>query len=241
MNPLASWILTILLSLTPTQKLTYVGAYNEAEGERKARLESYAADLANTVTSYAPVFRGDDGVAKSAVLLLAIAKHESNFSAEVDLGLNRAKRTKAGQEDHGRSWCTLQINLGQRGKMLVGDAEMRSWSGRDLLRDRTKCFRAGLEIARRSVASCTSVFPGDTSRWLNQYASGECLPPTDVCEGNSLCLVRATNKLRDASKKSKDRVRTYEHLWQRFGSQAPKVEQTPQPEAARATGIEPAI
>lgn len=230
MVSLSSWILTALLSLSPRPVAPYIGAPVETKEAHRERLEQYANDLATVVTENPSAFQGPHGAARSAALLMAIARHESAFSRDVDLGINRLARTKAGQEDRGRSWCSLQINLG-KGRVPLGDETMRSWRGQDLLQDRKKCLRVGLEIARRSVASCTTSFPSDPSRWLNMYASGECRPDTNKCDGNSLCLDFAAKKLRDASKKSKDRVRTYELLWSRFGATAP----TSVPENADAT------
>jgi len=45
------------------------------------------------------------------------------------------------------------------------------WSHADLVADRTKCFRAGYRLLRRSIGACRRLPPLD---WLSAYARGQC-------------------------------------------------------------------
>lgn len=219
----STWILALLLSLVkpgPAVSLL-TGAENETDAARQARFAEISSDLSAVVQAEAPIFPGPQGRARTAALLLGIAAYESAFLLEVDKGLDREERAKRGQEDHGRSWCLLQINLG-KGRVMVGSEEMRSWYGKDLVQDRKKCFRVGLEMARRSVASCARVF-ADQRLWLNQYASGECKPDVSKCAGDATCEGKAERKLAEASLKSRNRMDAYIRGYDRFRKTAPRA------------------
>ena len=219
----STWILALLLSLVkpgPAVSLL-TGAENETEVARRERFAAISRDLSEVVQSEAPIFPGPQGRARTAALLLGIAAYESAFLLEVDRGIDREERAKRGQEDHGRSWCLLQINLGQ-GRVLVGSDEMRSWRGQDLVADRKKCFRVGLEMARRSVASCARVF-GDQRLWLNQYASGECKPDVSKCAGDATCEGKAQRTIAEASLTSRNRMDADIRGYDRFRKTAPKM------------------
>lgn len=167
METLSGWILIVLLAISsPTKRAIQQqspwfqasAAYREsaeakesaADGE--ARYKQIAEDLAEVIESEKPLFAGPLGRQKTAALMLSIQFFESGFRRDVDLGLG-----KFGRGDFGRSWCLNQIQTGKMpGTVPIDHPEMSKWTGEDLVKDRKKCFRAGLEILRRSMAMCKS-------------------------------------------------------------------------------------
>lgn len=123
----------------------------------QARYDSIAKDLAQVTFDPAekPAFEGEDGRAKTALLLAAIASFESGYRADVDDGRTRG--------DHGTSWCLMQVRV--IGKTRDG------YVGEDLVRDRTKCFRVALRIVRESFAWCKDKSIEDK---LSGYTIGQC-------------------------------------------------------------------
>jgi hypothetical protein len=65
----------------------------------------------------------------------------------------------------------MQINVGA-GRVQSSDPEIASWRAGDLLADRVKCFRAGLDAARWSMSVCADLRGGDR---LSAYVSGRCV------------------------------------------------------------------
>jgi hypothetical protein len=124
----------------------------------RARYTEIASDLAAVVydPEEQPLFSGDDGRAKTALVLASIAAHESTFRRDVEDGRARG--------DGGTSWCFMQLHIGA-GKTVEG------WTGADVTSDRKLCFRAGLHIAKESFRMCNA-FP--TTEKLSAYASGQC-------------------------------------------------------------------
>lgn len=158
MNTLSTWIFTVLLSIVPPQK-----AVNESEVDMKARYESIATDMAEVIEKSKPIFNGKDAELRTAALLSSIAFYESGLRKDVDEGNARG--------DSGRSWCLMQINIGN-GHVLVGDAEMKSWTGKDLVTDRKKCFAAAIEVVRASMKQCSHLKDGSV---LGGYTTGKCI------------------------------------------------------------------
>jgi hypothetical protein len=133
-------------------------AWAPARESERARYTEIASDLAAVVYDPAeqPLFYGDDGRAKTALVLASIAAHESTFRPDVDDGRKRG--------DSGNSWCLMQMHIGA-GRTIEG------WNGHDLVSDRRNCFRAGLHIAQWSFRFCKA-FP--VQERLSAYASGRC-------------------------------------------------------------------
>ena len=129
-------LLTLLLS-TPVRQGT------ESTEELNARLESIAED------AFAVAPTVDD-----ALLILAVAQHESGFALDVDKGPCRA-----GTCDSGRAACMMQIHASTQRRA-------------ELFADRRECFRVGLAALKSSMASCRE---NDEATKLAQYASGTCL------------------------------------------------------------------
>jgi hypothetical protein len=151
-----------LVSYLVAAMLAWVPAHAHAPLEPSAhvieRYDSIARDAAAVALDEHEdsLFDGDVGRTETAVLLLAVASFESSFNARVDNGTRRG--------DHGRSYCLMQIR--------VGDGETKEgWSGRQLVEDRKRCFRAALHILHASFAACRKLPVDDR---LSAYASGHC-------------------------------------------------------------------
>jgi len=123
----------------------------------RARYESIASDIAAVALdgTEEPVFAGEVGREKTALLMAAIASLESGYRADVDDG-----RTTG---DHGQSFCVMQVRvLGKTGE---------GWTGPDLIADRKKCLRAGLHRIRTSFTWCKDHAVDDR---LAGYTVGTC-------------------------------------------------------------------
>lgn len=129
LEPMTLWLLGAMASWVPL-----------ATSAEHTRYAAIAADLARVTLDPAekPAFDGEDGRAKTALLLAAIASFESGYRADVDDGRTRG--------DNGDSWCLMQVRV--IGKTRDG------YTGQDLVRDRTKCFRVALRIVRESLSWC---------------------------------------------------------------------------------------
>jgi len=111
--------------------------------------------------------RVDSARLKSALVLLSVARYESDYRADVDDGRRRG--------DGGKSWCLAQVLFPEDGfhRSLVVEGGTYRWSkdptegwrGRDLVDDRVKCFSAALAIAGESLRTCGN---------LSMYTSGRC-------------------------------------------------------------------
>lgn len=160
MNQLATWLVTVITSITaPTQ---VERLRSETEAQMKARYESIASDMADVIQSQPALFANDTSKHRTSSLMVAIAFYESGFIKSVDTGARLG--------DNKESFCLMQIHLGKR-NVYFGPEEMHSWSGKDLNADRKKCMRAGLEALRLSVNKCAE---GPRGALLNLYASGNC-------------------------------------------------------------------
>ena len=104
----------------------------------------------------ASLFDGEGGRSETALLLLSVASYESAFNARVDDGTRRG--------DHGLSYCLMQIRVGE-------GATREGWSGKQLVEDRKRCFRAALHILHASFTACRRLPIDDR---LSAYASGHC-------------------------------------------------------------------
>jgi hypothetical protein len=141
-----TWLVGAMLAWVPPQR-----------DVDRTRYESIAQDFVSVAYDEheQPAFVGDGGRAKTALLMAAIASFESGYRADVDDG-----RTTG---DHGRSYCLMQVQV--VGKTSEG------WTGRDLVTDRTKCFRAALKRIRISFDWCKDHALEDR---LAGYTSGTC-------------------------------------------------------------------
>lgn len=186
---LAVWLLSIMLSNVPPGHSRHPSEARETAEAGRARYHAIATALAKVALDPAekPLFDGPDGRRRTATLMLAVARYESTWRRDVDLGLGPKAR------GGGRYWCMMQIAV-DKGHTPEG------WTGKDLVRSRTKCFRRALHILQRGKRVCRR--RGGTS-FLNHYASGYC------------------DRGRKAVAK---RVRTYEKWWRDF----PMVDNPPE-------------
>lgn len=141
----AAVLLAALLALVPRPS---GGQTPEAHRER---LESIAATVYEVSSVEAPIGRQEGGQERTAAILIAIAYYESRFDWAVDLGGRRG--------DGGRAVCMMQVH--PRGGLSPEALEL----------NRAACFRAGLQIARRSFGACGG-FP--FAGGLAAYTAGRC-------------------------------------------------------------------
>ena len=143
---LTTWILTVLLAVAPPGRTPRI----ESAEEGRARYATIAADLDAVVTAESPLFGGRLGRARTAMLLAAVAFHESGFRRDVDEGRTRGS---------GLDVCIMQIRA-----RSVAEADT-------IAHDRRACLRLGLSFVRRSMMACRESPLDDR---LAAYASGSC-------------------------------------------------------------------
>jgi hypothetical protein len=197
-----TWLLAAMLRLVPPDRLqhSYVPEARESLEQTRERYVAIAEAIRDVAwdPNEQPLWTGRLGRARTASVLLSLAYHESGFRRDVDLGIGRARLARQGWNDHGRSWCVLQINLGRKpvaqpdGTMLEQSARMteEGWSGRDLIADRDKCMRAGFHIVRRSLSTCASL---PFYERLSSYAGGDCAK--DESKGKSIVRLRTAKRI----------------------------------------------
>ena len=130
----------------------------------KVRYAQISEDMTDAIRTTKPLFFGKDAELQEAALLTSIAMFESGFRKDVDDGKVRG--------DSGGSWCLMQINIG--GGHIptgIGDAEVQSWTGKDLIKDRKKCFIAAIEYLRYSMKACNNYKGSDV---ISGYTIGTC-------------------------------------------------------------------
>jgi hypothetical protein len=164
MHALVSYLFAAMMAWAPPADHDYYAARQDTV----ERYESIAHDIADVALdpNEPPLFGGPEGRAQTALFVTAIAFYESGgFRRDVDAGVGKRSRG-----DSGRSWCLMQINLGD------GLTPQR-WSGRDLVQDRQKCIRAGLGRIRESFALCRALPLDDR---LSGYTKGRCVADEDL-------------------------------------------------------------
>lgn len=142
------WLLALMMVLLPP---SYVArGRHVAEAEIWEDYIDTTRNLSVVLQEEEPLFDGPFGRAKTATVLLALAKWETGFRNELS-------------GDGGRSHCMLGIMTGIQGRIREG-------SGQELREDKQRCFRAGLRIARNSLRRCRGLMRFR----LAAYASGSC-------------------------------------------------------------------
>ncbi len=170
MHAVALWLLEIMSLTAPPERAATekpMPGWAETVEERRDRYAAIA-DAARAVAfdpNERPVFGGKHARARTAALLVAIAYHESGFARDVDLGpCYRGKADDGKRCDEGRAACLMQIH--------ISDGQTAEGYTRDeLFADRTKCFRSGLHLVRRSFQACREL---PEKHRLASYASGTC-------------------------------------------------------------------
>jgi hypothetical protein len=153
MDGLVSYLVSAMLSWVPLYAQTA-----ESKEEALTRYESIAQDVAAVAydDQESPLFSGPNGRAQTALLMLSIASYESSYRKTVDDG--------TGLGDHGHSFCLMQIRVGE-------GITREGWSGKDLIAERTRCFRAALHILHGSFNVCHKLPMEDR---MSAYATGRC-------------------------------------------------------------------
>jgi hypothetical protein len=147
--------------------------------EAERRYESIAEDLAAIVSDQnePPVFNGPAGREATAILLSAIAWHESAFRRDVDAC--KGARSKG---DDGRSLGLLQVMAGPNHE---------GYSADEICSDRRLALRLGLHVLRRAKENCSK---GGPRSWLQSYASGGCGTPSNATQGVCAAFERVGTK-----------------------------------------------
>lgn len=159
---LATTILAVMLTAAPHEKYARPTDKETLE-QRQDRYVVISNSMAAAIEAEGLLFRGKEAELQTAMLMMAVGKAESE-------GFQYAVATGEKRGDHGRSWCYGQINIGTKG-VHVGDKEMRSWKGPDLIKDPVKCFRVQHRVLRLSMGMCGAAKGTDI---LSAYTSGKC-------------------------------------------------------------------
>lgn len=179
------WIVDRMLKWSPPGRSLFKDAVETKEegAARYAEIASAAITVAYD-PSEDPFVTGPTGRAQSLAILLSLAWFESGFRKDVDLG-----RGPVARGDKGRSWCMVQVLLGNPDKdgktsrrvvltkdggasIVTDKTKSVGWGGEDLVADRTKCFRVGYRFLRKSFRACPGQAFDDR---ISVYGAGACL------------------------------------------------------------------
>jgi hypothetical protein len=180
-NVVFAWIFSFIVAVAPPGRKVYYPEAQETQQEAEARYMSIAQDVVSVVYApgMKPLFRGPSGRAQTVSVILSVMFHEGSFMKNVDFGLGKYARG-----DGGRSWCLMQIKVGNGKTMpwnIVHDRPKRwndppeevfnGYTGEELVHDRKLCISEGLKILRLSFGQCSKLPMEDR---LRSYASGSC-------------------------------------------------------------------
>jgi hypothetical protein len=194
MSPFSAWIFAILIAIaSPEKRDDYqkqllhpsispgmqaragLPDARETKEEGEARYREIATDLDAVLSTEKPLFGGKNGKIWTAAVMLSFMKLESGLRLDVDKG-----KGKWGRGDYGRSFCLMQLKV-NKVTIQIAHPEMGTWTGLDVVTDRKKCFRAGLEMLRRSIGACQTgtnaageVVPLTMADRFSAYATGKC-------------------------------------------------------------------
>jgi hypothetical protein len=164
LKALSSYLLAAMTAWMPMKN----HARSEAPEVTEARYQQIAEDVALIALDpdEAPLFQGEDGRVKTALLLLSVALHESGFRGDVDAG-----RCKPYECDHGKAFSMWQLHP-EDGLIFDGEVftfarnrpaswreEHRSeiFDGPALVRDRKLAARMALHMLRYSMKNVHSL------------------------------------------------------------------------------------
>ena len=154
---LKALILSVMIDLLhpKVQLRSYI---REPLVDAQLRYESIAEDISAVAMdeNEPPLFKGPAGREATAVLLSAVAWHESAFRKDVDIC--KGVRSKG---DKGRSAGLLQV---MKGRNYEGHSQT------EICQDRRLAIRLGLHVLRRAKETCH----GGPRVWLQSYAAGGC-------------------------------------------------------------------
>jgi hypothetical protein len=154
---LKTLILSIMIDLLHprVQQRSYI---REPLVDAELRYESIAEDISAVAMdeNEPPLFKGPAGREATAILLSAVAWHESGFRKDVDIC--KGVRSKG---DQGLSVGLLQV---MKGRNYEGHSAL------EICQDRRLAIRLGLHVLRRANETCH----GGPRVWLQSYAAGSC-------------------------------------------------------------------
>jgi len=154
---LKALILSIMIDLLHprVQQRSYI---REPLVDAELRYESIAEDISAVAMdeNEPPLFKGAAAREATAILLSAVAWHESGFRKDVDIC--KGARSKG---DHGLSVGLLQV---MKGRNYEGH------SATEICENRRLGIRLGLHVLRRAKETCH----GGPRLWLQSYAAGFC-------------------------------------------------------------------
>ena len=119
LTTVAVWIFTIMTSIIPSGRLAEQESFIPEAIESKAQVEERYKAWADAIVKEVYVnnnilFGGAESKKRTVELVLSIMFHESGFRRDVDNGAGRERLAKTGWNDHGRSWCLMQLHLGKK-------------------------------------------------------------------------------------------------------------------------------
>jgi hypothetical protein len=137
------------------QQVSYL---RETIEEAERRYEELAADIAEVAfdENEPPLFDGPAGREATALLLTAVAWHESGFRKDVE-----TCHGPLAKGDDGRSIGLFQIMRG---------SNRQGYSAKQICSDRKLQVRLGLHVLRRAKERCG----GAPIVWLQAYGAGRC-------------------------------------------------------------------
>jgi hypothetical protein len=190
MEAFIAYILTAMLAWCPPQ--TYYVPYGESVDDATARLKSIAEDIALVAMDAAepPVFAGQTGRLKTALLEAAVGSMESSYQRFVGEGLCNKPGYRAdrrGDCDGGRAFTYWQMWVFNGGYILLGDGTLSAprWlpqlaqsrpeiviRGPELLSDRPTAVRVAQRIMRKSMRESGSLcaYSGEPCEGLHPKA-----------------------------------------------------------------------
>jgi len=157
------------------QQLSYL---REPVEEAERRYEDLAADIAEVAfdENEAPLFDGPAGREATALLLTAVAWHESGFRKDVEIC-----EGPIAKGDEGRSIGLFQIMRG---------ANRQGYSAKQICSDRKLQVRLGLHVLRRAKERCG----GSPLIWLQAYGAGRCHLPHSSARNKCAAFERIGRK-----------------------------------------------
>jgi hypothetical protein len=157
------WLVSAMIGWVP---LTDHRGNGDTQAQTEQRYEDIALDALKVAfdENEKPIFSGEFGRTRTALLMLAISRWESNYAKRIDSG-----DCRKGECDNGMAMCIMQVHAEGGGLVLEGDtykfANSKSKVWRDehsdqiidlkALKDRKNCFRAALHKIRESFMACS--------------------------------------------------------------------------------------
>jgi hypothetical protein len=142
LQALVTYLFAAMVAFVPLSQ----HAYYEKTADTEARYAAIAADVAELALdeTEAPVFKGELGRVKTALLMTSIASYESHFDARTDRGIS----VRAGDNDNGKAVGLWQTHL-------YPPLLPEGWTRAELAADRKKAARYALRMVRESFRICS--------------------------------------------------------------------------------------